>query len=339
MLRQSLSRWQLALLGFLALLAGMSNSAMAQTCTVNCLRVYSIDVSDLGSSISAIVHLTDESGVATAARGSVVHAVWTRPDGTSYYQHAIIGTRLRAEFSLSTSGVPGTYTLAVVGVTKSGYTYDPGNSSVTSQSITAGSLANMPPTAVANADVVSGSAPLTVNFDSYGSGDPDGAIVAYAWDFGDGGSSSEASPTHAYQSVGKFNAALTVTDNMGATGSSSTSVTVMGNDAGCISNCMSVDRISLSYSLYQNRITGLVWLVDENGRPIEGAVVHAVWTLPDGSTHESYSRIGTRLRASFSLTATAAGRYTLNVVEVTKTDYTFSPDTSNVLTDSIDVIP
>jgi PKD repeat protein len=339
MLRHSTSRWKLALLALLAFFATMSNTAMAQACTVNCLRVYSIDVTDLGSSIRGIVKLTNESGVATATRSSVVHVVWTRPDGTSYYQAAIIGTRLRAEFSLSTAGAPGIYTLAVAGATKSGYTFDPDNSSMTSKSITIGSLANRAPTAVSNADVVSGSTPLTVNFDSYGSGDPDGAIVAYSWDFGDGSSSSEASPTHVYQGVGKFNAALTVTDNMGAKASSSSAITVMNNDAGCISNCMSVDRISLSYSLFQSRITGLVWVDDENGRPIKGAVVHAVWTLPDGSTHDSYSRIGTRLRAEFSLTATVAGRYTLSIVEVTKTDYTFSPDSSNVTEDSIDVTP
>jgi PKD repeat protein len=339
MLRHSLSRWKFALLALLVFFTAMSNTAMADACTVNCLRVYSIDVSDLGSSIRGIVRLTNESGAATASRGSVVHVMWTRPDGTVYDQYAIIGTRLRARFSLSTAGAPGAYTLTVAGATLSGYTFDPDNSSMTSKSITIGDLANSAPTAVSNADVVSGSAPLTVNFDSYGSGDPDGAIVAYTWDFGDGSSSSEASPTHVYQGVGNFDAALTVTDNMGSKASSSTSITVMDNDAGCISNCMSVDRISLSYSIFQSRITGLVWLVDENNRPIKGAVVHAVWTLPDGSTHDSYSRIGTRMRASFSLTATAAGRYTLNIVEVTNTDYTFSPDSSNVTEDSIDVTP
>jgi len=339
MLRHTLSRWKVAIFALLAFFAAMSNTAMAQACTVNCLRVYSIDLTDLGSSIRGIVKLTDETGIATPTRGSVVHAVWTRPDGTSYYQAAIIGTRLRAEFSLSTAGAPGTYTLFIAGVTKSGYTFDQDNSSMTSKSISIGNLANSAPTAVSNADVVSGVAPLAVNFDSYGSADPDGAVVAYAWDFGDGSSSSEANPSHVYQSVGKFNAALTVTDNVGAKASSSTAITVMDNEAGCISNCMSVDRISLSYSLYQNRITGLVWVHDENDRPIEGAVVHAVWTLPDGSTKDSYSRIGRRMRASFSLTATAAGRYTLSIVEVTKADYTFSPDSSNVLTDSLDVTP
>jgi PKD repeat protein len=339
MLQHFLIRWKFALLALLTLFTVMSNTAMAQTCSVNCLRVYSNNVSNLGSTISGIVKLTDESGSATATRGTIVHVTWAWPDGTVYNQFALIGTRLRAEFSLSTAGAPGTYTLTVVDAMKSGYTFDPSIGSATSQSISIGNLINSPPTAVSNADVISGSTPLTVNFDSYGSVDPDGAIIAYAWDFGDGGSSTAPSPTHVYQGVGSYNATMTVTDNMGATASSSTSITAMDSNAGCTSNCMSVDRISLSYSRYKSRITGHVWVLDENGRPVEGAVVHAVWTLPDGSTKDSYSRIGTRSRASFSLTATAAGRYTLSIVEVTKTDYTFSPDSSNVLVDSIDVTP
>jgi PKD repeat protein len=339
MFQHSLIRWKFALFALLTLFTVTSNTALANTCSVNCLRVYSIDVSDLGSTISGIVKMTDESGSATAIRGAVVHAAWSRPDGTVYDQYALIGTRLRAEFSLSTAGAPGVYTLTAVYAIKSGYTFDPINGSNTSESISIGNLANSAPTAVSNADVISGSAPLTVNFDSYGSVDPDGIIVAYAWDFGDGGSSSGPNPTHVYQGVGNYNVTFTVTDNMGATASSSTSITVMDNGAGCTSNCMSVDRISLSYSRYKSRITGLVWVLDENSRPVEGAVVHAVWTLPDGTTRDVFSSIGIRLRADFRFTATTAGRYTLNIVEVTKADYTFTPDNSNVLSGSIDVTP
>lgn len=339
MKRYTLNRRAFAFLAFLAFLVTASGTAVAQTCTVNCLRVYSIAVSDLGDSISGVVKLINESGSGTAARGSLVHAAWTRPDGSTFDQYALIGTRLRAEFLLSTAGVPGVYTLSVVDVTKTGYTFDPGNSAVTSSSITSGSVANIAPTAVSNADVISGTVPLTVNFDSYGSADPDGAIVSYTWDFGDGGTSSDANPIHTYQGVGSYIVALTVTDNMGATANSNTSITVSDSPGGCTSNCMSVDRISLSYNRYVNRIYGLIWFVDENGRAVDGAVVHAVWTLPDGSKVDSYSRIGRRLRAEFSLTPVMAGRYTLSIAEVIKTDYTFSPDSSNVLTDSVDVTP
>ncbi|MEZ5541261.1 MAG: PKD domain-containing protein [Pseudomonadota bacterium] len=338
--RLASSYWKLvsALLVLLALFAIASTNAQAQTCASNCLRVYSIDLTDLGSSIGGVVKFIDENGSATSSRSSVAHVLWTRPDGSTFDQYALIGTRLRAEFSLSTAGVPGVYSLTVVDVVKIGYTFDPDNSSITSRSIAIGSAANAPPTAVSNADTVSGDAPLTVNFDSYGSVDPDGAIVTYAWDFGDGSGSTTASPTHTYNGVGSYVATLTVTDNMGASDSNSTAITVVDNAAGCSSNCMSVDRMALSYTRYNNRISGQVWLVDENGLAVDGAVVHAVWTLPDGTTVDKYSKIGRRLRADFALTPTVAGHYTLSVVEVIKTDHTFSPDTSNVLTDGIDIL-
>ncbi len=104
----------------------------------------------------------------------MVHAVWTRPDGSQFDQYANIGTRLRAEFRLYTAGEPGLYTLAVAGATKAGYTFDPANSALLSEDIQIGSSGNQTPIAISNADVTSGSAPLDVNFDSDGSKDTDG---------------------------------------------------------------------------------------------------------------------------------------------------------------------
>ena len=45
----------------------------------------------------------------------------------------------------------------------------------------------------------------------------DGGIVAWAWEFGDGNTSNEPSPTHDYGTTGNFTATLTVTDNGGLT--------------------------------------------------------------------------------------------------------------------------
>jgi PKD repeat protein len=58
--------------------------------------------------------------------------------------------------------------------------------------------ANRAPVAVANATPAPGNlkAPLTVEFSSAGSTDPDGTIVSFAWDFGDGTTSTQANPTH-----------------------------------------------------------------------------------------------------------------------------------------------
>ncbi len=59
------------------------------------------------------------------------------------------------------------------------------------------------------------------------SSDPDGTIVSYQWDFGDGARSTDRSPTYAYERAGTYTVTLTVTDNEGATNSTSVSITVI----------------------------------------------------------------------------------------------------------------
>ena len=49
------------------------------------------------------------------------------------------------------------------------------------------------------------------------SSDSDGTIVAWNWDFGDGGSSTIANPTHSYANKGYYTVSLTVEDDDGAT--------------------------------------------------------------------------------------------------------------------------
>jgi len=58
--------------------------------------------------------------------------------------------------------------------------------------------------------------PTTITFDASASQDPDGSIVAYQWDFGDGGSGAGQTTTHEYTSYGTYNVILTVYDNDGA---------------------------------------------------------------------------------------------------------------------------
>jgi hypothetical protein len=86
--------------------------------------------------------------------------------------------------------------------------------------------ANQPPTAVASATPTSGTAPLAVSFNGSASSDPDGTIAGYAWNFGDGGSASGATTSHTYSAVGNYTATLTVTDNNGATSSTTVSIAV-----------------------------------------------------------------------------------------------------------------
>jgi len=84
---------------------------------------------------------------------------------------------------------------------------------------------NQAPVASANGPY-SGEVDVAISFSSQGSYDSDGSIASYQWDFGDGTTSNQANPSHAYSSQGNFTATLTVTDDKGATGVSSASVTI-----------------------------------------------------------------------------------------------------------------
>ncbi|GAA5145596.1 hypothetical protein GCM10023340_15180 [Nocardioides marinquilinus] len=86
------------------------------------------------------------------------------------------------------------------------------------------------PRAVATADPGEGGTPLTVQFSSAGTTDPDGDALTYAWDFdGDGQpDATTADASWTYDRAGDYSAVLTVTD---ATGKSATAqvVVTVGN--------------------------------------------------------------------------------------------------------------
>lgn len=69
----------------------------------------------------------------------------------------------------------------------------------------------------------------TVTFNASSSYDPDGTIVSYDWDFGDGTNGTAMITTHNYTSAGTYNVTLTVTDNDGLTNSTIASLIVNGN--------------------------------------------------------------------------------------------------------------
>ncbi len=87
---------------------------------------------------------------------------------------------------------------------------------------------NRVPTATATASAAIGASPLSVDFNSAGSSDPDGFPLTFSWDFGDGATSAEAAPTHVFTAAGprRFDVTLTVTDAGNATAQASVPVFV-----------------------------------------------------------------------------------------------------------------
>lgn len=61
-------------------------------------------------------------------------------------------------------------------------------------------------------------ADYTCTFDSTASSDANGPLTAWAWDFGDGGTSDQPNPSHLFAGPGTYPVSLTVTDGQATTG-------------------------------------------------------------------------------------------------------------------------
>jgi len=83
------------------------------------------------------------------------------------------------------------------------------------------------------ASPTAGPVPLTVSFDGTGSSDPEGKPLSYSWDLdGDGtfGDATGAAASYTYTTVGVYHPSLRVTDDQGATDTTSVTITA-GNTA------------------------------------------------------------------------------------------------------------
>jgi PKD repeat protein len=103
---------------------------------------------------------------------------------------------------------------------------------------------NIPPVVDLSASTTAGIAPLTVDFDGSRSHDPDGSIVSYRWNFGDGSHFSQSRATHIYPKAGKYYASLTVEDNSGLSSSEFVTINVYNLQAvSCIMDTYGISKI------------------------------------------------------------------------------------------------
>lgn len=120
-----------------------------------------------------------------------------------------------ANTTIPSSLTPGSYYFGwIVDPLGSIYEVNEGNNSVGLENATS-IPSYSPPVACGSANPSWGYVPLDVQFDSSCSYDPDGYIVGYQWDFGDGGWDNQAAPWYTYWWAGYYTVALTVTDNEG----------------------------------------------------------------------------------------------------------------------------
>ncbi len=116
----------------------------------------------------------------------------------------------------------------------------------------ANGITNEPPTANAGPDqsVIVGE---SAQFDGSASYDPDGVIASFHWAFSDGATAEGAIVNHVFTSAGQFVAALTVSDDWGASASDTATVTVQ-TSAQAIG---SLSQLVQSYNLTQGILNSL----------------------------------------------------------------------------------
>jgi PKD repeat protein len=148
----------------------------------------------------------------------------------------------------------------------------------------------MPPVANAGGPY-SGSVNVAVLFDGSKSSDPDGSVVGYQWNFGDGSDATGAMPVHAYTATGTYSVTLTVTDSDGLAHSAVTTAQV-ADGSGLLSPVAKVG------GPYRGTISTPLSFDGSASSDPDGTIVSFDWTFGDGNagsgarpTHV-YSRTG-----------------------------------------------
>jgi PKD repeat protein len=175
----------------------------------------------------------------------------------------------------------------------------------------------VPPNAVASATPVSGTAPLNVQFSSAQSSDPDGSIVSYFWDFGDGGTSTEANPTHTYTAVGQYTATLIVTDNSSLSDGATVTVSVLAPN---------ILPVAIASATPNSGYAPLVvTLSGATSYDTDGSIASYVWNFGDGTTgsgatvQHTYTGVGS-YTATLTVTDNRGGTATTTVGIQTQQD-------------------
>jgi PKD repeat protein len=147
-----------------------------------------------------------------------------------------------------------------------------------------------------------------VSFDGSSSHEPGGSIVSYSWDFGDGTpAGSGATTSHTYATAGTYTVKLTVTDQSGATDSTTHTVTVVSGP---------VARFTASPTTAS---AGSPVSFDGSGSTDTGSTISSyTWDFGDGTP------AGTG--ATTTHTYAAAGTYT---VTLTVTDHSGQSNSTN----------
>ncbi len=205
---------------------------------------------------TAPLNVMFDANSSTDPDGDALTYTWDFGDGTSSIGAMASHTFLNA----------GTYLVTLI-VTD-------GNGGVDTKTVTINvqsANTNQPPTAVLNANPLSGEAPLMVNFDANGSNDPNGDQLTYQWDFGDGNFASGINVQHTFSTPGIYTVTLTVSDGNGGTATQNVVIDVQDPNPGGGSGNLDVELEIFSY--WQSGLCANVHITNTGNAPVNG------WTI------------------------------------------------------------
>jgi len=156
---------------------------------------------------------------------------------------------------------------------------------------------NFIPQANFTTTVTSGMAPLPVSFDASGSSDLDGLVIAYAWDFGDGGTGAGKLIDYTFAASGTYTVTLTVVDDRGASAEETTTITVGSQPPPANTPPVAV----ITATPLQTGTSRIGFDAYKSSDP-DGTIASYAWNFGDGDT-----AVGNYIEHEFM----AAGNYTV----------------------------
>ena len=337
-----------------------NNTGTATTTVETAVSTATMSVSDMtltSTAVSGGYQLSSTVTVqssGTAISGASVTIEYTDPNGAKTSQTASTNTAGVASFSRTVTAT-GTYSVAVMTVTKTGVNYDASKNTVSSKSVTIQTATTSSALYVSSMSLTSStlSSGYRLNTRVYIQSNGvkvSGASVTVQYTDPNGAKVSATATTNTYgyaafaRSVttsGTYSVAVTnVTKSGSSYDASKNAVTSKTITVGSTSTggAMSVSNITLSSSAVSGgtKLTTNVYVVSGTTK-ISGASVTLKYTDPNGSTTSQTATTNTSGYATFTRTVAASGTYTVAVTGVTKSGSTYDASKNVVTSKSITV--
>ncbi|MFC1488077.1 PKD domain-containing protein [Thermoproteota archaeon] len=118
-----------------------------------------------------------------------------------------------------------------------------------------------------------------IHFDGSESTDPDGTVVSYSWDFGDGNTATGIEVDHIFQNAGVHTVTLTIRDNDGATYQATTSITVTKTE----DQFNNAPVALIVKSTQKTTIEQIISFDASDSYDSDGTIVTYLWDFGDGT--------------------------------------------------------